>query len=101
MPSRRGGYTRGRKKYDRGNSRSTRSTDISSQTLTIVDEKQQTIKTKSSFVVAPLIVETESPTKVKLNLIIKNYLSDVKIADIQTNRPNSFILYPEDLKTSN
>ncbi|CAF0992945.1 unnamed protein product [Adineta steineri] len=101
MPPRRGGYTRGRKKQDRGSSRSTRSTDITSQTLTTVNEEQQTIKTKSNFVVAPLIVETESLTKVKLNIIIKNYLSDVKISDIQTNRPNSFILYPEDVKSFN
>ncbi|CAF2792908.1 unnamed protein product [Rotaria sp. Silwood2] len=101
MPPKRGGATRGRKKTEQVNLRTIGSTINSSQISTNVGEEQQTTKTKPSFAVAPLIVETESLTKVKLNFIIKNYLSDVKISDIQTNRPNSFTLYPEDVKSFN
>ena len=65
MPPRRGVATRGRKKNDQVNPRTIQSTTNTPQlTATNISEEQQITKTKSSFVVAPLIVETESLSKV-------------------------------------
>ncbi|CAF3235577.1 unnamed protein product [Rotaria sp. Silwood2] len=97
MPPRRGGGARGRRKIVQESFRTTTPTTNTIQTPSTTPEiQQQTNKIKLKFEVTPLIVETDSITKVKLNHIIKNYLADVKISNIQNNRPNSFILYPND-----
>ena len=44
------------------------------------------------FRIAPLIVEAESLTKVKINQLIKNYLLDVQVSNIQINRLNTFFM---------
>ncbi|CAF2981062.1 unnamed protein product [Rotaria sp. Silwood2] len=102
MPPRRGGGARGRRKIVQESFRTTTPTTNTIQTPSTTPEiQQQTNKIKLKFEVTPLIVETDSITKVKLNHIIKNYLADVKISNIQNNRPNSFILYPNDVKSFN
>ncbi|CAF2000809.1 unnamed protein product [Rotaria magnacalcarata] len=65
------------------------------------DGIQQTSNMKQQFRIAPLIIEVESLTKVKLNNLIKTYLPDVRVMNIQTNRLNSFTLYANDVKSFN
>jgi hypothetical protein len=101
MPPKKGGGVRGRKKNEQDNSRTTTPTTNTTQRLEIVEEKRQITNIKNSFEVAPLIVEVESFTKVRLNLLIKNHLPDVKVSNIQVNRPNGFTIYPKDVKSFN
>ena len=56
---------------------------------------------KQQFRIAPLIVEVESLTKVKISHLIKTHLPDVRVMNIQANRSNSFTLYANDVKSFN
>ena len=100
MPPKKGGTTRGRTRNKQTNSRANGPSSNVPPTPRIEDQVQE-IKTKSNFAVAPLIEEVQSLTKVKLNYIIKNHLSDVKISNIQSNRSNSFTIYAADVKSFN
>lgn len=101
MPPKRGGGGRGRKKNEQDTLSTTTPTINTTQKPKIVEEIRQTINIKNNFEVAPLIVEAESLTKVKLNLLIKNHFPDVKVSNIQANRPNVFTIYSKDVKSFN
>ncbi|CAF1446819.1 unnamed protein product, partial [Rotaria sordida] len=101
MPPKRGGGVRGRKKGEQDNPRTETPTINKSQRSAIVDEKQQSSNMKQQFKIAPLIVEVESLTKVKISHLIKTHLPDVRIMNIQANRSNSFTLYANDVKSFN
>lgn len=102
MPPKRGGGARGRRKLVQGSDGATTTTTMNAaETPSVTTEIDSVNKLKSSFEITPLIVETDSITKVKLNHIIKNYMTDIKISNIQSNRPNSYILYPDDIKSFN
>lgn len=101
MPAKRGGGARWRKKNEPENPSTTISTTNTTTRLETDEEKQQTTNIKTNFEIAPLIVEAELLTKVKLNLLIKNHLPDVKILNIKANRPNVFTIYPKDVKSFN
>ncbi|CAF4844888.1 unnamed protein product, partial [Rotaria socialis] len=105
MPPKRGGGNRGRRKgvhlQDNLNSRIGTPTIITPQGP--VDEVEQRKKTnmQSEFRIAPLIVEVQSLTKVKISQLIKTHLPDVIVLNIQVNRPNTYTLYSNDVKSFN
>ncbi|CAF1296399.1 unnamed protein product [Rotaria sp. Silwood1] len=101
MPPKRGGGLRGRRKGEQDNSKSNTLTTNTPQQPTTIEEKQQTTNIKFEFGIAPLILEAKSLTKVKINQLIKNHLPDVKVSNIQVNRPNTFTLYANDVKSFN
>ncbi|CAF1323168.1 unnamed protein product [Rotaria sordida] len=101
MPPKRGGGVRGRKKGEQDNSRTGTPIINASQRSAIEDEQQQSSNMKEQFRIAPLIVEVESLTKIKLSHLIKTHLPDVRVMNIQANRSNSFTLYANDVKSFN
>ncbi|CAF1373155.1 unnamed protein product [Rotaria sordida] len=100
MPPKRGEGVRGRKKGEQDNPRTGTPIINASQRSAIEDEQQQqqSSNMKQQFRIAPLIVEVESLTKVKLSHLIKTHLPDVRVMNIQANRSNSFTLYANDVK---
>jgi hypothetical protein len=99
MPPKKGGGNRGgRRRNNRQRAKTVTQTQNVSQTPAI--EQNQDNK-KPRFEIAPLILESENLTKVKLNKLIKNYLPEVKISNIQENRQKSFTLFPSDVKSFN
>jgi hypothetical protein len=99
MPPKKGGGNRGgRRRNNRQRAKTVTQTQNVSQTPAI--EQNQDNK-KPRFEIAPLILESENLTKVQLNKLIKNYLPEVKISNIQENRQKSFTLFPSDVKSFN
>jgi hypothetical protein len=101
MPPRRGGGVRERRKPEQNNSRTGKPTTITPLNNLTDDSNRQTTHSKPNYEIAPLIVETESLTKVKLSYLIKNHMPEVNISNIQLNRPNTFTLYANDVKSFN
>jgi hypothetical protein len=99
MPPKRGGGVRGRRKYD--TSKTVASSIDTSQQDTTEDEKLQITNVKPEFGIAPLILEDETLTKIKINDLIKKHLSSVKVLNIHVNRSKSFTLYASDVNSFN
>ncbi|CAF3281340.1 unnamed protein product [Rotaria sp. Silwood2] len=101
MPPKRGGGVRGRKKGEQDNPRTGTPIINTVQPSEIEDDKQQSSNMKQQFRIAPLIVEVDSLTKVKISHLIKTHLPDVRVMNIQANRANSYTLYSYDVKSFN
>ncbi|CAF3603884.1 unnamed protein product [Rotaria socialis] len=105
MPPKRRGGNRGRRKgvhlQDNSNSRIDTPIIITPQGPVDEVEQRKKINIQSEFRIAPLIVEVESLTKVKIRQLIKTHLPGVIVLNIQVNRPNTYTLYSNDVKSFN
>ena len=59
------------------------------------------LKIQSKFNIAPLILEGVKLSKLQLNDIIKQYLKELRISEIQLSRTGNFTLYASDVSSFN
>ncbi|CAF3355383.1 unnamed protein product [Rotaria socialis] len=83
MSPRRGGDLRDRRKGGQDNARMCTPNVGTPQQPATPNEVPPTQAARAELVIAPLILEADSLTKIKINHLIKNHLPDVKVSNIQ------------------
>jgi hypothetical protein len=100
MPAKKGAANRAKRKVDGGFTPTATPTTNTPQ-WTGTDENRARPNLPTEFGIAPLILEVESLTKVKLSHLIKNNLPGVQVTNIYANKTNSFTIYAKDVKSFN
>ncbi len=100
MPPTKGGGGTSERGQSRDNEIKTRQQHTTNDTQ-LIKNSLSSSTSQSKFFISPLIIEGVKLNKLELNDMLKQYVKDIKISDIQLARNGNFTLYASDVISFN